>query len=77
MPLISAPVAVWPDMEMIVQTAVPNGVEFSHFTYDQAYDASVREDWFVKAGRALGVFQDNSIVPGETKTVYDDHERSA
>jgi aminoglycoside phosphotransferase (APT) family kinase protein len=72
MPLISAPVAVWPDLEMIVQAAVPNGIEFSHFAYDQAYDASLREDWFVKAGRALGVFQDNSTVPGETKTVYDD-----
>ena len=72
MPLISVPVAIWPEMEMILQTAVPNGVEFTHFIYDQRYDVSVREDWMVKAGRALGVFHNNSTAPGETKTVYDD-----
>jgi hypothetical protein len=72
MPLISSPVAVWPEMEMILQAAVPNGIEFTHFAYDQAYDASVREDWMVKAGRALGVFHNNSTAPSESKTVYDD-----
>src|SRR5687768_11849367 len=40
MPLISAPVAVWPEMEMILQTAVPNGIEFTQFAYDQKYDRS-------------------------------------
>ncbi|HKY52715.1 MAG TPA: phosphotransferase, partial [Anaerolineales bacterium] len=72
MPLISSPVAVWPKMEMILQAAVPDGIEFTHFAYDQAYNASIREDWFVKAGRALGVFHNNSTAPSETKTVYDD-----
>jgi len=72
MPLISVPVAIWPEMEMILQTAVPNGVEFTHFIYDQRYDASVRESWMVKAGRALGVFHKSSMAPSETKTVYDD-----
>jgi aminoglycoside phosphotransferase (APT) family kinase protein len=72
MPLISVPVAIWPEMEMILQTAVPNGVEFTHFIYDQRYDVSVREDWLVKAGRALGVFHNSSTAPSETKTVYDD-----
>jgi aminoglycoside phosphotransferase (APT) family kinase protein len=72
MPLISVPVTVWPDLEMILQTAVPNGVEFTHFIYDQRYDASVREDWMVKAGRALGEFHNNSTAPSETKTIYDD-----
>ena len=72
MPLIASPVAVWPDLEMIVQAAVPNGIEFTHFIYDQRYDASVRESWMFKAGRALGVFHNNSTAPSETKTVYDD-----
>jgi len=72
MPSISVPVAVWPEMEMILQTAVPNGVEFTHFIYDQRYDVSVRESWLVKAGRALGVFHNSSTAPSETKTVYDD-----
>jgi hypothetical protein len=72
MPLISSPVAVWPEMEMILQAAVPNGIEFTHFIYDQHYDASVRESWLRKAGRALGVFHNNSTAPSETKTVYDD-----
>jgi phosphotransferase family enzyme len=72
MPLISSPVAVWPEMEMILQAAVPDGIEFTHFAYDQAYEASVREDWMVKAGRALGVFHNNSTAPSETKTIYDD-----
>lgn len=72
MPLISAPVAIWPEMEMILQSAVPNGIEFSHFIYDQRYDTSVRESWMFKAGRALGVFHNNSTAPSETKTVYDD-----
>jgi aminoglycoside phosphotransferase (APT) family kinase protein len=72
MPLISSPVAVWPEMEMILQSAVPNGIEFSHFIYDQRYDASVRESWMVKGGRALGVFHNNSTAPSETKTIYDD-----
>jgi len=72
MPLISSPVAVWPEMEMILQAAVPDGIEFTHFAYDQAYDASVREDWMVKAGRALGVFHNSSTAPSETKTIYDD-----
>jgi hypothetical protein len=72
MPSISAPVAIWPEMEMILQDAVPNGVEFTHFIYDQRYDVSVRENWMFKAGRALGVFHNNSTAPSETKTVYDD-----
>jgi aminoglycoside phosphotransferase (APT) family kinase protein len=72
MPLISSPVAVWPEMEMILQAAVPDGIEFTHFAYDQRYEASVREDWMVKAGRALGVFHNNSTAPSETKTIYDD-----
>jgi aminoglycoside phosphotransferase (APT) family kinase protein len=72
MPLISSPVAVWPEMEMILQAAVPEGIEFTHFIYDQAYEAEVRENWIVKAGRALGVFHNNSTAPSETKTVYDD-----
>src|SRR6185503_15292941 len=72
MPLISSPVAVWPEMEMILQDAVPNGIEFTHFAYNQAYDTSIREERFVKAGRALGVFHNNSTAPSETKTVYDD-----
>ncbi|MDQ3005249.1 MAG: phosphotransferase [Chloroflexota bacterium] len=72
MPLISSPVAVWPDMEMILQAAVPDGIEFTQFIYDQKYDESVRENWMVKAGRALGVFHNNSTAPSETKTVYDD-----
>jgi aminoglycoside phosphotransferase (APT) family kinase protein len=72
MPSISVPVTVWPEMEMILQTAVPNGIEFTHFIYDQRYDASVRESWMVKAGRALGAFHDNSTAPSETKTIYDD-----
>jgi hypothetical protein len=72
MPLIYSPVAVWPDMEMILQTAVPNGIEFTHFAYDQKYEASVRESWMFKAGKALGVFHNNSTSPSESKTVYDD-----
>jgi len=72
MPLISAPVTIWPEMQMILQSAVPNGIEFTHFAYDQDYDASMRENWMVKAGQALGVFHKNSTAPGETKTVYDD-----
>jgi hypothetical protein len=72
MPQISAPVAVWPDMEMILQAAVPDGIEFTQFIYDQRYEASERESWMVKAGRALGVFHNNSTAPSETKTVYDD-----
>ena len=59
---------------MILQDAVPNGVEFTHFIYDQRYDVSVRESWLVKAGRALGVFHNNSTAPSETKTIYDDLE---
>src|SRR6266498_1486807 len=72
MPLITAPVAVWPEMEMILHAAVRDGIEFTNFAYDQAYDESVRESWMVKAGRALGVFHNNSTAPSETKTVYDD-----
>jgi phosphotransferase family enzyme len=72
MPLISAPIAVWPEMEMILQAAVRDGIEFTHFIYDPAYDISVRENWIVKAGRALGVFHNNSTAPKEIKTVHDD-----
>ncbi|HLO14267.1 MAG TPA: phosphotransferase, partial [Anaerolineales bacterium] len=72
MPLISVPVTIWPEMEMILQSAVPGGVEFTTFAYDPSYDESVRESWMVKAGRALGVFHNNSTAPSETKTVYDD-----
>ncbi len=72
MPLISAPVTIWSEMEMILQSAIPDGVEFTNFAYDQAYDDSVRESWMVKAGRALGVFQNNAAAPSEMKTIYDD-----
>jgi aminoglycoside phosphotransferase (APT) family kinase protein len=72
MPAISVPVAIWPDLEMILQPAVREGIEFTHFAYDPKYDAAVREDWMYKAGRALGVFHNNSTAPSESKTVYDD-----
>ena len=72
MPLIYSPVTVWPEMEMILQAAIRDGIEFTQFIYDQKYDESVRESWMVKAGRALGVFHNNSNSPSETKTVYDD-----
>jgi aminoglycoside phosphotransferase (APT) family kinase protein len=72
MPSILAPAAVWPEMEMILQPAVPDGIEFTHFAYDQKYEASERENWMFKAGRTLGVFHNNSTAPSETKTVYDD-----
>lgn len=72
MPLISVPVAIWPEMEMILQYAVPNGVEFTHFIYDQRYERAVREEWLVKAGRALAGLHNNATVPSETKTIYDD-----
>ncbi len=72
MPLISSPVTIWPEMEMILQAAVPDGIEFTNFAYDQAYEESVRESWMVKAGRALGAFHNNSTAPSETKTIYDD-----
>jgi aminoglycoside phosphotransferase (APT) family kinase protein len=72
MPLISSPVAVWPEMEMILQSAVQDGIEFTNFAYDPEYDEAVRENWMMKAGRALGVFHNSSTAPSETKTVYDD-----
>jgi aminoglycoside phosphotransferase (APT) family kinase protein len=72
MPLISSPVAVWPEIEMILQAAVPDGIEFTHFAYDQRQEASVREEWMFKAGRALGVFHNDSTAPSETKTIFDD-----
>ena len=72
MPLISAPVAVWPDLEMILQPAVPDGIEFTHFIYDQRHEVSVREGWNFKAGCALGVFHNSSTAPRESKTVHDD-----
>src|ERR1043165_2526016 len=72
LPLISSPVTVWPELEMILQRAVPDGIEFSEFAYDPAYDEAVRESWMVKAGHTLGVFHNNSTAPSESKTVYDD-----
>src|SRR5574338_100177 len=72
MPAISVPVTIWPDMQMILQPAVHNGIEFTHFAYDQKYEASERESWMYKAGRALGVFHNSSAAPSESKTVYDD-----
>jgi hypothetical protein len=72
MPLIYSPVAVWPEMEMILQAAVRDGIEFTQFIYDQKYDGAVRESWMVKAGRALGEFHTNSTVPSEKKTINDD-----
>src|ERR1043165_4498089 len=72
LPLISSPVTVWPELEMILQRAVPGGIEFSEFAYDPAYDEAVRESWMVKAGHTLGVFHNNSTARSESKTVYDD-----
>jgi aminoglycoside phosphotransferase (APT) family kinase protein len=72
MPLISVPVTIWPDLEMILQPAVRDGIEFTQFAYDPKYDAAIRENWMHQAGRALGVFHNSSTAPSETKTVYDD-----
>jgi aminoglycoside phosphotransferase (APT) family kinase protein len=74
MPAISVPVAIWPDMQMILQPAVREGIEFTNFAYDQKYEAAERERWMFRAGRALGVFHNNSTAPSESKTVYDDLE---
>jgi aminoglycoside phosphotransferase (APT) family kinase protein len=58
-------------MNMIVQPAVVEGVEFTKFAYDTAYDGELREAWMRKAGRSLAVFH-QSTVPGETRTIHDD-----
>ena len=72
MPLISSPVTIWPEMEMILQAAVPDGIEFTQLIYDPKYEVSVREEWMYKAGRALAIFHENSTAPGEPKSIYDD-----
>jgi aminoglycoside phosphotransferase (APT) family kinase protein len=72
MPLIPSPVAFWPDLQMILQSAIPDGIEFTKYAYDPAVDDSLREQWMVKAGHTLGEFHDHAAVPGETKTIYDD-----
>ncbi len=71
MPRIPQPLAYWPDLMMVVQPAVAQGVEFTKHVYNPSVDVGVRLEWMRRAGVTLAALH-GCRVPGQLRTLQDD-----
>src|SRR2546425_12383059 len=72
MPRILPPVAHFPDLRMVVQQEVPDGVELHTRVFDPAEDSVRRELWMQRVGRSLAGLHASSGVPGPHRRLEDD-----
>lgn len=73
MPRVLPPVAYWPELQMIVQPAVVDGVEFTKHIYDPQLSPEEREYWMRRGGECLAALH-SCAVPGEVRTLAQDLE---
>jgi aminoglycoside phosphotransferase (APT) family kinase protein len=71
MPRVPEPLVYWPDIHLLVQPAVAEGIEFTKFAYDTTQEESVREVWMRRAGASLAAFH-SCGVPGTLRSLQDD-----
>jgi hypothetical protein len=76
MPRIPGPLAVWPDLGLVVQPAV-SGDSLTSAAMDRSVPASVRGERMHAAGRGLGAFHTGVTAPGPVRTWEDDLEELA
>jgi hypothetical protein len=69
---ISPPFAYWPDLHLVVQAAVPGGIEFHAIVFDEADPPSARLARMVQAGAALASLHMMTGVPGPPRSFEDD-----
>jgi aminoglycoside phosphotransferase (APT) family kinase protein len=71
-PTVQAPLAGWPDLQLVVQPAVQPAVE----VHDVAFDARVREarggEWLREAGRRIAGLHASPGVEGPVRSIHDD-----
>lgn len=71
-PRISESLAHWSDLEMIVQAAVEDGVEFHQLVFDETLPVGDRADRMAEAGRAIAHLNTMSGLPGPLRRHVDD-----
>lgn len=71
MPRVPQPLVYWPDLHLLVQPAVADGIEYTKYAYDTTEPESVRLEWMRRVGAAAAALH-NSGVPGPARTLEDD-----
>jgi hypothetical protein len=71
MPRIAGPLTYWPDLRMLVQSAV-EGAELHDVAFDAALELEAREQWMEKAGRGLAGLHSATSVQAPVRTMSDD-----
>jgi hypothetical protein len=72
MPAIARPLAYWPDVHLLVQSAVAGGDELNTRAFDPDEDRATRLGWFRDAGRHLAALHATVEVEGPRRTIQDD-----
>ena len=72
MPRIPRPVAYWPDLQLLAQPAVANGVDLSTQIFGTSTAIAERAKWMDAAGEALAAFHASVTVAGPRRTIESD-----
>jgi hypothetical protein len=72
MPRIAQPLAYWPEVHMLVQSAVTGRAELNIRAFDSAEDVIVREQWLRDAGIHLAALHASVEVEGPHCVIEDD-----
>jgi hypothetical protein len=72
MPRILQPLAYWPDVQMLIQSAVAGRAELNTLAFDPALDAAVRERWLRDAGVRLAALHSSAGTDAPTRSFDDD-----
>jgi hypothetical protein len=69
---IAPPVAYWPDLHMVIQAAVPGGVEFHRFAFDGSVPVRARLAGVAEAGATIAFLHGMTTVPGPRRLWAED-----
>jgi Phosphotransferase enzyme family len=72
MPRILQPLAYWPDVQMLIQSAVAGGAELNTLAFDATVDVALRERWLRDAGVRLAALHSSAGADAPTHSFDDD-----
>lgn len=72
MPRILRPLAYWPDVQMLIQSAVSGGAELNALAFDPTLEVGVRERWLRDAGVRLAALHSSAGAEGPARSLDDD-----
>ena len=72
LPRIPHPMIYWPDIKLLIQPAVSNGIELRNFAFDSSQDEGTRERWIYRAGAYIGALHASGLSPEITRTFQDE-----